>query len=417
MPLAELEFPTNCKKLSLKCIYFRLPITTRTTVKHVTVEFSRIGYSQPSITELEIQYATEAVRTGWGPRHKEFVDRFEESFKRHLGVDYAIATSSCTGALHMGLSALGVGPGDEVILADTNWVATAAPIMHLGAEPVFVDIRPDSWCIDPDRVVEAITPNTRAIIATHLYGNLCEMDELVAIGERHGIPVIEDAAEAIGSTYKGRCAGSIGDFGVFSFHGTKTISTGGEGGIFVTNKADLYEDVLTLSNHGRTRNEQKSFWPAVIGFKFKMSNVQAAIGCAQLERLDDLVAKKREILAEYKHQFNCLNLTYWAFNAEPSWVQNGAWMSTVVLDTPSASSGLASRVIHELNTCGIEARPFFAPLSSTPPFAKNDQRSRFESWAHRIHPVSINLPSSPMLTNQDINYVVETLKQILQGVE
>ena len=270
----------------------------------------KIPYAKPSITQLEIDFVNDAIANGWGEQRNCYIDRFEREFSEHLGVKFAIATSSCTGALHMGLSALGIGLGDEVILADTNWVATAAPIIHIGAQPVFVDIKPDTWCIDPEQVTKAITPNTRAIIATHLYGNLCEMDELIAIGQQHGIPIIEDAAEAIGSTYKGRRAGSIGNFGVYSFHGTKTITTGGEGGIFVTNESELYETVLKLSNHGRSRTEKRAFWPEVVGFKFKMSNIQAAIGCAQLQRLDALVDRKREILSEYKLQFDQLGVRY-----------------------------------------------------------------------------------------------------------
>ena len=159
----------------------------------------RIAYTKPSITELEAQYAADAAANGWGERCYDYITRFEAAFKDHLGVAHAIATSSCTGALHMGMAALGIGPGDEVIMADTNWIASAAPIMHLGAKPVFVDIRPDSWCIDPRLAEAAITPRTKAILAVHIYGNLCEMDRLFAIGEKHGIPVIEDAAEAIGS--------------------------------------------------------------------------------------------------------------------------------------------------------------------------------------------------------------------------
>ncbi len=198
----------------------------------------RIYYTRPSITDLEVRYATDAAANGWGDRCYEYITRFEEAFKTHLGVDYAIATSSCTGALHMGMAALGIGPGDEVILADSNWIATAAPIVHLGATPVFVDILPDTWCLDPTLVEQAITPRTKAIIAVHLYGNLCDMDRLLAIGEAHGISVIEDAAEAIGSIYHGKRAGSMGVFGAFSFHGSKTLTTG-EGGMFVTNDPDL----------------------------------------------------------------------------------------------------------------------------------------------------------------------------------
>ena len=175
----------------------------------------RIAYTKPSITELEVRYATDAAANGWGEHCYEYIARFESAFKTHLGVRHAIATSSCTGALHMGMHALGIGPGDEVIMADTNWIATAAPIMHLGARPIFVDILPDSWCLDPDQVRSAITPRTKAIVAVHLYGNLCDMDTLLAIGAEYGIPVIEDAAEAIGSVYQGKQAGSMGIFGAF----------------------------------------------------------------------------------------------------------------------------------------------------------------------------------------------------------
>ena len=271
-------------------------------------QFRKIPYTKPSITELEVQYATDAAANGWGEHCYDYIVRFEESFKAHLGVNYAIATSSCTGALHMGMHALGIGPGDEVIMADTNWIATAAPIVHLGATPVFVDILPDSWCLDPEQVEAAITPKTKAIVAVHLYGNLCEMDALLAIGERHGIPVIEDAAEAVGSVYHGKRAGSMGCFGAFSFHGTKTITTK-EGGMFVTNDPDLYEQVLTISNHGRARGQSKQFWPDMVGFKYKMSNIQAAIGCAQMQRLDCLLSQKREIFESYARHLDGLPVT------------------------------------------------------------------------------------------------------------
>ena len=193
---------------------------------------------------------------------------------------------------------------------------------------MLVDILQDSWCLDPEQVEAAITPQTKAIVAVHLYGNLCDMDELLAIGERHGIPVIEDSAEAVGSKYLGKRAGSIGYFGAFSFHGTKTITTG-EGGMFVTNDPDLYERVLTLSNHGRARGQSKQFWPDMVGFKYKMSNIQAAIGCAQLERVRELIQEKRNIFLEYDKQLAGLPLT---LNPEPSNCINGYWMPTFVVD-------------------------------------------------------------------------------------
>lgn len=368
-------------------------------------QIRKIPYTKPSITELEVQYATDAATNGWGEHCYDYIIRFEEAFKAHLGVNYAIATSSCTGALHMGMHALGIGPGDEVIMADTNWIATAAPIVHLGATPVFVDILPDSWCLDPEQVEAAITPKTKAIVAVHLYGNLCDMDALLEIGERHGIPVIEDAAEAVGSVYHGKRAGSMGRFGAFSFHGTKTITTG-EGGMFVTNDPDLYEQVLTLSNHGRSRVQTKQFWPDVVGFKYKISNIQAAIGCAQLERVSELVRKKREIFLHYKHSFP----GFIQMNPEASGCHNSYWMPTIqwqeVLGIDSCST------IDALKSKGFDARPFFAPLSSTGLFPCSSKASNSCSIFSR----AINLPSFHDITESEIDLISHHIIELFSNV-
>lgn len=361
---------------------------------------SRIAYTKPSITDLEVRYATDAAANGWGERCYEYITRFETSFKEHLGVRHAIATSSCTGALHMGMHALGVGPGDEIIMADTNWIATAAPIVHLGARPVFVDILPDSWCLDPERVKNAITPRTKAIVAVHLYGNLCDMDALLAIGAEHGIPVIEDAAEAIGSVYHGKRAGSMGRFGSFSFHGTKTVTTG-EGGMFVTNDDDLYERVLTLSNHGRSRAQTRQFWPDMVGFKYKLSNIQAAIGCAQLERVSSLIDRKRAILAKYRILLNSvsgLNL-----NPEPEGTVNGAWMPSAVF---AQETGVTrATLVNAFLSRNIDARVFFWPLSSNPVF--ESVPTNRNAWS--IPERAINLPSYHDMQDTDIQRVVDVL--------
>lgn len=359
---------------------------------------SRIYYTKPSITDLEVLYATDAAANGWGERCYEYTTRFEDAFRQHLGVKHAIATSSCTGALHMGLAALGIGPGDEVIMADTNWIATASPIVHLGAKPVFVDILPDSWCMDPDLAENAITSHTRAIIAVHLYGNLCDMERLLAIGQKHNIPVIEDAAEAIGSVYYGKRAGSMGIFGTFSFHGTKTITTG-EGGMFVTNDDALYEAVLTLSNHGRARSQTKQFWPDMVGFKYKMSNIQAAIGCAQMERIEELINRKREILNYYRERIEIMRGI--KMNPEPTGIVNGAWMPTVVFD---AQTGVTREILQEMFLAeNIDARVFFYPLSSLPMF-EEQQQNRY-SW--EIPGRAINLPSYHDMQREDLERVIK----------
>lgn len=364
---------------------------------------SRILYTKPSITELEVAYATDAAAHGWGDRCYEYIDRFERSFQEHLGVRHAIATSSCTGALHMGMAALGIGPGDEVILADTNWIATAAPIVHLGAKPVFVDILPDSWCLDPECVERAISPRTKAIVAVHLYGNMCDMDRLLAIGEKHGIPVIEDAAEAIGSVYHGKRAGAIGAFGAFSFHGTKTLTTG-EGGMFVTNDERLYETVLTLSNHGRARGQTKQFWPDMVGFKYKMSNIQAAIGCAQVERIEELILKKRDIFSYYRERLD--GVAGVTLNPEPPGVTIGAWMPTAVF---SSATGVTREMLQAAYAAlNVDARVFFHPLSSLPMF----EEVRENVLAYDIPNRAINLPSYHDMTRADQDRVVEVLAAI-----
>lgn len=365
---------------------------------------NRIYYTKPSITGLEVRYATDAAANGWGENCYAYIARFEGLFREHLGVAHAIATSSCTGALHMGLSAAGVRPGDEVILADINWIASAAPIAHLGAKPVFVDVLPDTWCIDPAKIESAITKHTKAIIAVHLYGNVCEMDPILAIAKKHGLVVVEDAAEALGSQYHGRRAGTLGDFGVFSFHGTKTITTG-EGGMFVTNRADFFDRVTTLSNHGRSPKTAKQFWAEMVGFKYKLSNIQAALGCAQMERLPELLAKKRHIFESYQRELG--DNPALAMNPEKPGTVNGYWMPTVVFDR---KLGFERRVLLDrFRDNAIDGRVFFYPLSSLPMF----QEQRDNVVSYDIYERAINLPSYHDLADDDIARVVRVVRQCI----
>ena len=366
---------------------------------------NRIYYTKPSITQREISYATDAAANGWGDQCYQYISRFEEAFRLHLGVSHAIATASCTGALHMGLAALGIGPGDEVILADTNWIATAACITYLGAKPVFVDILPDTWCIDPQKAEEAISPRTKAILAVHIYGNLCNMDELLALGEKHGIFIIEDAAEAIGSVYHGRRAGSLGKFGVFSFHGTKTMTTG-EGGMFVTDDDLLYEKLLTLSNHGRESDRIRQFEPVMIGFKYKMSNIEAAIGCAQLERIDELILRKREILNFYKTHLE--GIPGVSMNPEHDGTINGAWMPTIVFD--QATGMTREKLQRAFADQDIDARVFFRPLSSLPMFT--GVPSNRLAWD--IPTRASNLPSYHDMSAEELRFVSTVVTRTLE---
>ena len=367
---------------------------------------SKIHYTKPSITELEIRYATDAATNGWGERCYEYIARFENKFLEHLGVKYAIATSSCTGAMHMGLAALGVSPGDEVIIGDTNWIASAAPVVYLGAKPVFVDVLADTWCINPTKIEAAITSRTRAIIAVHLYGNICDMTALLAIGKKYGIPIIEDAAEAIGSEWYGKRAGSMGTFGTFSFHGTKTLTTG-EGGMFVTQDEALYEKVLNLSNHGRVREQTKQFWSDIVGFKYKMSNIQAAIGCAQMERIDELIAGKRKVFKYYAEHLRNLPIK---MNPEPPDTVNGYWMPTIVVDEGVPFDREALLVA--LKGIDIDARVFFWPISMLPMFEKKPENV----VSYKLCERAINLPSYHDLKKEEIESVVNVIRSTLQSV-
>jgi perosamine synthetase len=362
---------------------------------------SNIHYAKPSITSLEIKYATDAATNGWGKHCYEYIARFENLFRQHLGVKHAIATSSCTGAMHMGLTALGISQGDEVILGDTNWIATAAPVTYLGAQPVFVDVLPDTWCIDPAKAEAAITPRTKAIIAVHLYGNLCDMDALLAIGAKYGIPVIEDAAEAIGSQWHGKRVGSMGVFGTFSFHGTKTLTTG-EGGMFVTQDDALYQKVLTLNNHGRVPEQTKQFWSDVVGYKYKMSNLQAAIGCAQMERIDDLIAAKRRIFSYYSERLRDLPLK---MNPETAGMQNGFWMPTIVVDEGVPFN--RETLLAAFKADGIDGRVFFWPLSMMPMFVPQTKNGVSYSLFER----AVNLPTYHDLTEAEMDRVINLVRK------
>ena len=364
----------------------------------------KIPYSKPSITSKEIAYASDAAANGWGEKCYDYINKFEYDFAKYVGTKYAVATSSCTGALTLGLAAMGIGPGDEVILADTNWVATVSPIIQLGGKPVFIDISSDTWCIDEGLIESKINKNTKAIVATHLYGNLCEMDNIIAIAKRYGLTVIEDSAEAIGAVYKGRKAGSIGRFGTFSFHGTKTITTG-EGGMFVTNDEKLYHKVLVLNNHGRGLQQKKQFWADEIGFKFKMSNVQAAIGCAQLERVGELTKRKIEILHFYKEFTSMIPNLY--MNSEPTGTVNGAWMPTVVFkEEAKITRKELQQVFSDEN---IDARAFFWPLSALPMFKPAPENIN----AYSIPGRAVNLPSYHDMTENDFDRITNCLKKLV----
>jgi perosamine synthetase len=370
-----------------------------------------IPVAGPSITQREIDYVTDAVTNGWYGNANAWIARFERQFADYQGVAHAIALPSCTAAIHLALAALGVGEGDEVIVPDITWIATAAPIDYVRATPRFADVDRATWCLDPGSFESLITPRTKAVIPVDLYGNVAALPEIVAIAEKHGVAVIEDAAEAVGGERDGRKAGSFGDAGVFSFHGSKTLTTG-EGGMLVTNRRDVYERAQILRDHGR-RPGDRAFFNREVAFKYKMSGMQAALGVAQLERIEELLAMKRAAFSWYAEELGGIDgLT---LNHEAPGTKSVYWMVTAVLD-PAAFAMPKNVLQDELQKRGIDSRPFFYPLSSLPayehlPEAAAARERNVVSYA--ISPAAINLPSSLGLTRDDVACVARAVREII----
>lgn len=372
----------------------------------------RIPVAGPSITDREPELAAEAARTAWYGNHYAYNARFERMLADYVGVAHAVSLPHCTAGLHLALVALGVGPGDEVIVPNVTWIASVAPVIYVRAEPVLVDILSDTWCLDPDAVAAAIGPKTKAIIGVDLYGSMCDWDRLQAIADRHGLHLIEDAAEALGSSYHGRKAGAFGDVSAFSFHGSKTVATG-EGGMLVTDDDALFERVLLLRDHGRQPGD-RFFQNSEIAFKYRMSAVQAALGVAQMERIDALIAHKRAIFAWYRERL--VDLPGVALNCEPPGVVNSYWMTTVV---PDRALGFDKfQLMDALDKRNIDSRPFFSRLSDLPAFDEHLSSKRFVTAEERgaaIARCGINLPSGYNMTEALVDRVCSALREIIQA--
>lgn len=371
----------------------------------------RIPIAGPWITGREIAYVTDAVTNAWYENANVYTERFEKAFAGYVGRRYAISLPSCTSGLHLALAALGIGPGDEVVVPDITWIATSAPITYVGATAVFADIDRDSWCLTAAALEAVLTPRTKAVIVVDLYGSMPDMDAIVAVAARHGVPVIEDAAEAVGSTYKGRYAGSFGTCSVFSFHGSKTLTTG-EGGMLATDREDLYHRMLVLRDHGRQPGG-RMFFNTEVAYKYKMSSMQAALGLAQLERIEELIARKRQIFSWYKEELTRMQGV--TLNYEPPGVKNTYWMVTAILDR--SFGVMKEQVIERMDHKGVACRPFFYPLSLLPAYEKHDQAHaarRRNQVSQQISPYGVNLPSGFNLSENDVTYVCKALKESLR---
>ena len=370
----------------------------------------RIPIAGPSITQREIDYATDAATHGWYARAGEYPQRFEEVFSNYIGVKHAVSLPSCTSGLHLALAALGIGPGDEVIVPDLTWIASAAPISYVGATPVFADIDENTWCLCVESVRACITENTKAILPVDLYGGVPEYPALRAIADEHHLKIIEDAAEAIGSEFGGRKAGALGDVATFSFHGSKTFTTG-EGGMLVTDDDELHARVMQLRDHGREPGDIH-FKNTEVAFKYKMPPVAAAIGLAQVERSEELVGRKREIFEWYREVLTGVEGV--SMNHEPVNTKNTFWMVTLVLDP--MLEWPKGKLMAALDAEGIDSRPMFHPLSSLPAYDAQVEAAvarKRNAVSYRLSPWGINLPSAMNLTREQVQRVAETLRRIL----
>jgi perosamine synthetase len=370
----------------------------------------RIQVMSPQLDGHELDYVTECLRTGWISSQGAYVKRFEAEFGARCGVPHALAVSNGTVAIHLALMALGIGEGDEVIVPDLTFVATINTVIQAGATPVLADVDPGTWTLDPDEVERLITPRTKAILPVHLYGHPCHMDELMAIARKHGLLVVEDCAEALGSLYKGRPMGSFGDAATFSFFGNKTITTG-EGGMVLFRDAAVAERATVLRDHGM--DKQRRYWHNVVGYNYRLTNIQAAIGVAQLERLDSFVEAKRKLAATYTAGLQRIGgITP---PPEASWAHNGFWLYSCLVG-PGFGLG-RDEVMDRMARNGIETRPVFYPLHAMPPYRKYVQAGQEFPVSTRLSRNGVSLPSSVTITQEEqasVLDVLETIKETRQ---
>ncbi|MFT7723388.1 MAG: DegT/DnrJ/EryC1/StrS aminotransferase family protein [Roseateles sp.] len=357
----------------------------------------RIPVYRPDLSGNEQAYVMDCLQSSWISSKGRYIPEFETRFAERIGVSHTTSVCNGTVALHLALVALGIGPGDEVIVPTLTYVASANAVAYTGATPVFADSTADTWQIDPQDVARRITPRTKAIMAVHLYGHPCDMDALQALCRQHRIFLIEDCAEAFGTTYHGRHVGSFGDVSTFSFFGNKTITTG-EGGMVVTNDRTIIERARHFKGQGLAAHRE--YWHDVVGFNYRMTNLCAALGLAQLERAEQFIARKRELAQRYRQALRGVPLQ---FQQDAPDVGNSHWMVTVLVEDAADRDPLR----RHLARAGVETRPAFSPVHTMPMYAARYQR----------HPVAediawrgLNLPSYPAITDAELQEICDLLR-------
>ncbi|OYU70474.1 MAG: aminotransferase DegT [Alphaproteobacteria bacterium PA2] len=365
---------------------------------------TKISVAAPDLGGRETEYVMECMTSGWISSSGRFIADFEAAFAEFCGVKHAIAVNNGTTALHLALVALDLGPGDEVLVPDLTYIASANAVRYCGATPVFVDNDPRTFNLDPDLLEAKITPRTKGIIPVHLYGHPVDMDPVMEVARRHNLFVLEDAAEAVGATYKGRRVGGIGDCATFSFFGNKIITTG-EGGMVTTNNDVLAQKLRLYRSQGM--DPTRRYWFPVVGYNYRMTNIAAAIGLAQMERIEDHLAMRQRVAAGYQDRLarysDILTLP-----VSENWAGHVYWMYTVLINQPDLKS--RDMVIETLDQAGIESRPIFYPMHVMPPYAELEGDYPNADWCSER---GINLPTHGGLSEADLDRVVSVLIEAL----
>jgi len=365
-----------------------------------------IPVAEPNLAGNELDYVTACLRDNWISSQGPFVRRFESEFARYLGVPQALSTCNGTAALHLALTALGIGPGDEVIVPDLTFAASINAILYCGATPVLVDVDRLTWNIDPDEARLAISPRTRAIMVVHLYGQAAEMGALAELARTHGLSLIEDAAEALGATYQGQPIGTFGDAAAFSFFGNKLITTG-EGGMLVMRDPEAAARARILRDHGMA--PERRYWHNMIGYNYRLTNLQAAIGVAQLERIDQFIARKLELAAHYSRHLS--EIPELVLPVTRAGSRNVYWIYSVIVDGDKFPV-TRELLMDKLRLVGIETRFLFYPLHHMPCYTRYGAGRQFPNteWLSKS---GISLPSSVNITVNEVNYICKEIHRAL----
>ncbi|MFA6598864.1 MAG: DegT/DnrJ/EryC1/StrS family aminotransferase [Ignavibacteriaceae bacterium] len=360
-----------------------------------------IPISKPSITEKEINYVEDAVTSGWVSSLGPFVEEFETMFAQYCGCKHAITVANGTVGLHLALMSYDIGAGDEVIVPDLTFVATANAVRYTGATPILVDIESETLCIDVNKIESAITKDTKAIMPVHLYGHPANMEAIRFIADKYGLVIIEDAAEALGATIGGKNVGSFGNIGVFSFYGNKIITTG-EGGMLVLNDDLLNDRARLLRDHAMSKT--KRYWHESVGYNYRMTNIQAALGVAQLERIEEILLKRRQIFEWYSLRLaKNPNIT---LNRTKKGYINCYWL--ICIELLNEFSGVRDELIEYLKKADIDSRPYFYPLSSLPMY-----KSHNCSVSDQVSSRGLNLPTFFDITEEEVDIVANTILTFL----